>query len=276
MSLKTNRIHRNKYPKIGEIVIGKNKSITDLGVYIELLEYECDGLIVTSELSKKRIKNVQKTMQIGKIEVCTVLRVETSKGYVDLSRKNISPADFEKCYNKYLKNKKADNVILSTAKKFGKKAGDMYEEFAWQMTEKYGSLYDFLMRLKDDRCIFESAYTDALIDFTVKKFVSPNLRVKAYINVICPEEDGIVKIKEALKSATRVDKEIKINLVRHPTFTLSLLSPDKDKSIEILKNACSEIKKAISNFSGIYTMVSEPKVYGERTLSRLPDDEEDE
>ncbi|KAG0433915.1 Eukaryotic translation initiation factor 2 subunit alpha [Dictyocoela muelleri] len=268
MKNKSTRFHKNKYPKIGEVVIGKNKLITDLGVYIELLEYECDGLIVTSELSKKRIKNIQKTMQIGKLEVCSVLRIDDSKGYIDLSRKNITNNDFEKCYNQYLKNKKSDNVILSTAKKFNKKPSDLYSEFGWEMAEKYGSIYDFLMCLKDNKEIFKSIYTDTLVEFTIKKFISPNLRVKAIINVFCPEENGVNKIKESLSYAKSVDENIQINLVRHPTFTLTLLSQDKDKAIEILNKACSEIEKSISNFNGVYSIVSEPKVYGERTISK--------
>lgn len=266
MAMSTRQIYKNKYPSVGEIVIGKNKQVTDLGVYLELLEYECDGLIVIGELSKKRIKNIQKSVKIGKLEVCSVLRVDIEKGYIDLSRKNITLSDFESCYDKYLKNKKADNVMISTAKKFKKKPIELYEEFGWEMSEKYGNIYNFLVALKNDRSIFESEYTDTLVKFVETKFKPPILKIKAFIDITCPTENGIDSIKNSLENALSICKDIKINLVRHPTFALTLFSDNKDEAIKILNEACSTIKNSIIKYNGIYTRLSEPRVYGERNI----------
>lgn len=52
-----------------------------MGAYVKLLEYDnIDGMILLSELSRRRIRSIQKLIRIGKNEVVVVLRVDKEKG----------------------------------------------------------------------------------------------------------------------------------------------------------------------------------------------------
>jgi len=56
-------------------------SIGDLGAYVELLEYNnTKGMILLSELSRRRIRSVNKLIRVNRHEVVKVLRVDTEKG----------------------------------------------------------------------------------------------------------------------------------------------------------------------------------------------------
>lgn len=52
-----------------------------MGAYVKLLEYDnIDGMILLSELSRRRIRSIQKLIRVGRNEVVVVLRVDREKG----------------------------------------------------------------------------------------------------------------------------------------------------------------------------------------------------
>ncbi len=58
-------MYRNKYPDVEEPVIVLVKRIDVMGVYVSLLEYdEVEGMILLSELSRRRIRSVKKLVCI--------------------------------------------------------------------------------------------------------------------------------------------------------------------------------------------------------------------
>jgi translation initiation factor 2 subunit 1 len=57
--------------------------IAEMGAYVKLLEYDnIDGMILLSELSRRRIRSIQKLIRIGRNEVVVVLRVDKEKGQI--------------------------------------------------------------------------------------------------------------------------------------------------------------------------------------------------
>ena len=58
-----------------------------------------------SELSRRRIRSINKLIRVGRSECVLVLRVDKDKGYIDLSKRRVSPEDAKKCEEKYNKGK---------------------------------------------------------------------------------------------------------------------------------------------------------------------------
>lgn len=68
------------------------KSIAEMGAYVSLLEYNgIEGMILLSELSRRRIRSISKLIKVGRQEPVMVLRVDKEKGYIDLSKRRVSP-----------------------------------------------------------------------------------------------------------------------------------------------------------------------------------------
>jgi len=66
------------------------RQIAEMGAYVQLLEYDnIEGMILLSELSRRRIRSIQKLIRVGKNEVVVVLRVDKEKGK---KRKKATPS----------------------------------------------------------------------------------------------------------------------------------------------------------------------------------------
>merc|ERR1711963_446490 len=100
------RFYEKKFPEIDDVVVVNVRSIADMGAYVHLLEYNnIEGMILLSELSRRRIRSINKMVRVGKDEIVSVLRVDKDKGYIDLSKRRVNDEDKKKCENRYEKAK---------------------------------------------------------------------------------------------------------------------------------------------------------------------------
>lgn len=106
MSLTNCRFYEEKFPEIDSFVMVNVKQvrsslahicrqfvanlplqIAEMGAYVKLLEYDnIDGMILLSELSRRRIRSIQKLIRVGRNEVVVVLRVDKEKGRLRYAR----------------------------------------------------------------------------------------------------------------------------------------------------------------------------------------------
>jgi transcriptional accessory protein Tex/SPT6 len=74
------------------------KNIAEMGAYVSLLEYNnIEGMILLSELSRRRIRSISSLIKVGRQEPVMVLRVDKEKGYIDLSKRRVSEEDVATC-----------------------------------------------------------------------------------------------------------------------------------------------------------------------------------
>merc|ERR1719160_672987 len=96
------RMYEEQFPEIDEVVMVQVSAIAEMGAYVRLLEYNnIEGMILLSELSRRRIRSINKLIRVGKTEVCMVLRVDKEKGYIDLSKRRVSAEDVQKCDERF-------------------------------------------------------------------------------------------------------------------------------------------------------------------------------
>jgi translation initiation factor 2 subunit 1 len=66
-------------------------------------------MILLTELSRRRIRSINKLIRVGRNEVVVVVRVDRDKGYIDLSKRRVSPEDINKCEEKFVRAKTVSN-----------------------------------------------------------------------------------------------------------------------------------------------------------------------
>ncbi|XP_039019764.1 eukaryotic translation initiation factor 2 subunit alpha homolog [Hibiscus syriacus] len=83
-------MYEAKYPEVDMAMMIQVKNIADMGVYVLLLEYNnIEGMILFSELSRRRILSVNSLIKFGQTELVIVLHVDKEKGYIDLSKRRV-------------------------------------------------------------------------------------------------------------------------------------------------------------------------------------------
>jgi translation initiation factor 2 subunit 1 len=65
-------MYESKYPDVDDVVMVQVKSIAEMGAYVSLLEYNgIEGMILLSELSRRRIRSITKLIKAQRLPSCS-------------------------------------------------------------------------------------------------------------------------------------------------------------------------------------------------------------
>lgn len=99
-------------------------------------------MILLSELSRRRIRSINKLVRVDRTEIVMVIRVDKEKGYIDLSKRRVDPEDVVKCEERYNKAKAVHSVLRQVADQKKKPLIELYEKIGWPLYRKFGHCYD--------------------------------------------------------------------------------------------------------------------------------------
>lgn len=269
MSINHCRFYENKYPDVDDVVMVNVQQIAEMGAYVKLLEYDnIEGMILLSELSRRRIRSIQKLIRVGKNDVAVVLRVDKEKGYIDLSKRRVSSEDIIKCEEKYQKSKTVHSILRYCAEKFQIPLEDLYKTIAWPLSRKFGHAYEAFKLSIIDETVWEGIeppsqdILNELKTYISKRLTPQAVKIRADVEVSCFSYEGIDAIKEALKSAEDMSTEqmqIKVKLVAAPLYVLTTQALDKQIGIDLLGKAIDKINEVISKYVGVCNITMPPK-----------------
>eukprot|EP00607_Mallomonas_marina_P008276 CAMPEP_0182417514 /NCGR_PEP_ID=MMETSP1167-20130531/1995_1 /TAXON_ID=2988 /ORGANISM="Mallomonas Sp, Strain CCMP3275" /LENGTH=282 /DNA_ID=CAMNT_0024591145 /DNA_START=99 /DNA_END=947 /DNA_ORIENTATION=- len=254
--------------------------IGDMGAYVTLLEYDnIQGMILLSELSRRRIRSIAKLIRVGRNEVVMVIRVDQEKGYIDLSKRRVAPEDVIKCEDRFNKAKAVHSVLRHVAATFDRSLESLYQSIGWPLYKKYGHAYDaFKLALADsDDDIFEGIEIEdevkaALITYIKRRLAPQPVKIRADIEVTCFTYEGIDAIKYALLEGEQTggkDAIVKIKLIAPPMYVVTCMTLDKELGINALNLAIERIGVCIKEKGGTMDVKMAPKAVTQREESEL-------
>lgn len=276
-----------------EIVVVKVKRIVDMGAYVQLLEYNGkEGMLLLSELTKRRIRSYSKLLRIGRTEISMVVRVDAEKGYLDLSKRKVDPEAAAAKEESFAKAKAVHSIMRHVAGQSNVDVEDLCMKTSWPLHKKHGSAYDVFHKHVDgelnvwDEVDFSrpgrdlssiAAKLKADIELHMRRrLVQRMLQLRAKVEVSCPEYDGIEAVKEALMEGLRASKEgceVKIKLLASPLFSVSCSCRDKEFGMALLSESANFIKESIESKGGAFFLRSGPDIAGRDEENDYPDEE---
>jgi len=275
------RFYEDQYPEIESLVMVNVRHIAEMGAYVSLLEYNnIEGMILLSELSRRRIRSINKLIRVNRNEVVMVLRVDKEKGYIDLSKRRVSPEDIAKCEDRYNKSKAVHSVLRHLADQRKMNLQDLYEVIGWPLDKKYGHSYNaFKMSLspEQEEDPFEGLEIseDLLRDLKdyIKRRLSPQpIKIRSDIEVSCYNYEGIDAVRKALIKGIETGTEqcpVKIRLIAPPIYVMSCMTLDKELGIALLQQANENIQADITAAGGGFEIKMAPKAVSQREETEL-------
>eukprot|EP00210_Caulerpa_lentillifera_P003979 g3797.t1 len=277
------RMYENEYPEVDSLVMIQVTSIAEMGAYVQLLEYNnIEGLVLLSELSRKRIRSITKIIKVGRREPVLVLRVDPEKGYIDLSKRRVSPEDIAACDERYTKSKLVHSIMRHTADTLEMDLEDLYRMIAWPLYRLYGHAFEaFKIMITDQDSIIkklETHHGGVIKDYNekilttlmtnIRRRMTPQpLKIRSDVELTCFQYGGIEHIKDAMRSAENASTDncqIKAKLVAPPIYVLTTQTLEKQIGIETLQRACEACEASIVASKGKFVMLREPRVVSER------------
>ncbi|PAV90870.1 hypothetical protein WR25_18334 [Diploscapter pachys] len=270
------RFYENEFPDVEDTVVANVLSIAEMGAYVNLSEYNNkEGMILLSELSRRRIRSVNKLIRIGRSECVVVMRVDKDKGYIDLSKRRVILRDQRLAIERFAKAKMINSILRHVAEQLGYERDEqleqLYKKTAWFFDRKEGkkaAAYDAFKRaiidpsVLDDCQITQEERTKLLEDIH-KKLTPQAVKIRADIEVTCFGYEGIDAIKAALVAGKQCSTEampIKINLIAAPHFVVTTQTMDREGGLEAVKKALEVVKEHIEKTGGKMNIKEEPRV----------------
>ena len=198
-------------------------------------------MIHISEISSRWIKNIRNFVRIGQVIVCRVLKVDPSKGHIDLSLRRVNSAQQKKVAKERKYAVKFDTILqfLTETEGVNMTLDEAWEQIGWPLLDNYKFYQETIETLKENGNEIISELTDISED--IKKIflriVNENVeittvKISGKIKLINKNGDGVDRIKDTLTSVVgivknpRETRKLAITYLGAPYYRMEVISKD--------------------------------------------------
>jgi len=255
------RDYESVLPECGNATIISIKDSNEMGIYVSLIEFDnIEGLLLYSEVSRRRIRSMTKLIKTGKKEIVSIIRVDIDKSYIDVSKRQIT--DIETSYMKKKRGLvKITNLISNNISRFLKLN---FEEtrlrWVWQLGRKY---YHVVRAFKIVSKLEEFPVTSVdLTDIELKTFFhnikkkipTNNIRIEVEFEMLSFSSNGVEILKEVILNIKKdpLFSKIQCKSLVTPRYIVNLSGKSKKKLIRILNILFNLISDNILSEKGTF------------------------
>ncbi|GAM22725.1 hypothetical protein SAMD00019534_059000, partial [Acytostelium subglobosum LB1] len=294
------RMYEKKYPEENELVMVMVQSVGEMGVYVSLMEYNnIEGMILLTEISRRRIRSLTKLVRVGRQEVVVVVRVDKEKGYIDLSKRRVTPEEISKCEDRYNKSKHVHSIIRHLATRLTNDEvtvtpKQLYNQFGWALYTKYGHAYDAFRLAITEPAVFDGFdikpdQMKLLMEIIAHKLKPQPLKIRADFEMTCFDYEGIDAIKDSVhaaqnfavqnipklpENASEAEKAfgvVTVTLIAPPLYVMVGTFDDKDKGLAMLNRCVEVLNEELERRKGKLTVKIPPRAVGASDDQELDD-----
>jgi translation initiation factor 2 subunit 1 len=249
-----------EWPEVGDLVIATIETVTDYGAYARLDEYDKRGLLHVSEISSSWIRNIRDFVREGQKVVLKVLRVDTTKGHVDLSLRRVSRHERREKVLSSKMEKKAESLLRSVSEKLKIPFEELHAQTGTVIDQKFGGIYEGLEKAAREgpEPLLEAGLPKdiavALAEVAKDKIRPPMLKIKGILELHCMKPNGVVSIREALLNAEKIEKprdaKIRLYAIAAPKYAVEVWAEDYKEAEKTIQEAAEAAIAAITKAGG--------------------------
>src|SRR5574342_422316 len=135
-------VRLTEFPEEGELVVGTIREVKPFGAFASLDEFTGkEGFIHIAEVASGWVKYIRDHVREGQKVVCKVTKVDTSKGHIDLSLKQVNEHQRRDKIQAWKNEQRADKLLGIVATRAGMTFDDAVKLFVADLVATFGSLY---------------------------------------------------------------------------------------------------------------------------------------
>jgi translation initiation factor 2 subunit 1 len=270
------------YPTLNDITMVTPTKITDSSIYVKLLEYnDIEGLIILSDLSKSRMRSINKVVQIGKKFPACVQSIDINTNNITLSKKTVTQAEIITYTNNHITWKRIRDIMILFIDKM-KKEYDistdiqiMYHRYIWSLGDEPDTLFAALKSAAND---FFSVYDSDSFDINdtsvicfqtilKQKFKAKDTFLEAVMEISCFETNGINVIKNSLIMAIGMatkEYPFEVKLIKSPYYSITLKTNDPNGAIALINQVVETVKQDLIKNKANFKIIKMPEILTEQ------------
>ena len=242
---------KKEYPDIGELVIGEVTDVFPYGAFIKLEEYDKVGMIHIKEISSAWVKNIRNHVREGQKVVTKVLKVVPSKGHIDLSLRRTTAQQRKWKIQTYKREKKVEKLLEYYAAENKLSPEELEQNIAKPLREAYETILEGMEEIVKDRTLISivpEQYQESFFKLLEANVEIPTVEITGYLDITCPQRNGIDIIKKALMDVE--GNGITIQLVGTPRYLVKVEAEDYKTAEEQLKTVHESVVSAMEEHDG--------------------------
>ena len=251
-------------PEIGEIVIATITKVSDHGAYVTLDEYNgIQGFLHVSEIAPGWVRKITRYVKENEKKVLLVKKVQTKRGEIDLSLKQISKEQRQKKLLDVKRFEKEQGILKNIQEK-GNLSSKQIEDIEDKILSKYDSIYDAMIDLaagKNDvvNNLDISEKIQTVIQEIGSKIKLPTVEIRGIIELSNNKSDGVEVIRKILLDIIKEnnDSKIEISYIGAPKYRLKIIAQDFKTAEKILKPIIEKIEKDTKKQGGEFKFTRE-------------------
>lgn len=225
---------KDGFPEVNEFVKCTVKKIYGNSVFVTIDEYEKEGVLTISEIAPGRIRNLRDHVTEDKVIICKVLRVDANANRIDVSLRRVSITVMKDKLEEIKKEEYSDKIYTDVAKILETTKEELFEKTYEPIFDEYVTVFEALYDIMLDNSKIEmftnlsKEQRDVFVKNINDKIKPEEVQYKTKFDLNSFDENGVLKIKEAIKlsvEATKYDK-IKVSYLAAGKFGLVIKHDD--------------------------------------------------
>jgi translation initiation factor 2 subunit 1 len=248
---------RNTFPELNEVVLFKVTLIDEIAIYGSLVEYnDIKAMMIYAEVSARRIKSIYQHIKEGQEVVAIVTQVDTERGHINLSRKQVTTEDKEVFMIGYSNRKKVNTILYKLSLQYNCDISNLYDKL-WVLSDNYDCLYSAFKNINIDNTILDKVELDTdikkcLLTCIEKLCVVPLQTFNGEMHLHCFHIDGVDVIKEAIKYGISIigSNKISVHYLSAPLYELRTKSYEINNAEELFNTYANIVNNYLSDKQG--------------------------
>lgn len=246
-------------PEVGELVMATVTRITSHGAYALLDEFEDqESFIHISEIASTWVRNIRNFVRENQKIVAKVLRVDTSRGQVDMSLRRVTKEQARMKIQEWKRTQRGQKLLALAAEQMKKTPKEAYDLVGKKIEERFSDLLEGLEEAKTGgvKVLIDigvpKKWADILFELAEAHVIIREVSLEKTVELTCRSAEGVEGIRKALLAAEKVVAPSggEVFADGAPRYRIRVQARDYKQAEELLQKAIDQSFKVIQTCGG--------------------------